>query len=70
MSRYAYLQKARHSNILQTIARHADAIFQEEIVAGGYYREISQSFAAVLPVKAVGVAGDKRIWAQVVSLAF
>ncbi|KAK0512350.1 hypothetical protein JMJ35_005478 [Cladonia borealis] len=50
------------------IARHADVIFQEEIVAGGFYREISQSFAAVLPVKAVGVAGDKRIWAQVISL--
>ncbi|MCJ1275815.1 GMP synthase (glutamine-hydrolyzing) [Puttea exsequens] len=50
------------------IARHADVIFQEEIVAAGHYREISQSYAAVLPVKAVGVAGDKRVWSQVVSL--
>ena len=49
------------------IARHADVIFQEEIVAAGHYREISQSYAAVLPVKAVGVAGDKRVWSQVVS---
>ena len=50
------------------IAQEADHIFIEEIKAAGYYREISQAFAALLPVKAVGVMGDKRVHAQVISL--
>ncbi|KZF19389.1 GMP synthase subunit B [Xylona heveae TC161] len=50
------------------IAREADKIFIEEIRAAGLYNQISQAFAAVLPVKAVGVMGDKRVHAQVVAL--
>ncbi|KAG9771572.1 GMP synthase (glutamine-hydrolyzing) [Exophiala dermatitidis] len=50
------------------IARHADKIFIDEIVAAGLYRKISQAFAALLPVKAVGVMGDKRVHAQVIAL--
>jgi GMP synthase (glutamine-hydrolysing) len=50
------------------IARHADFIFIEEIRAAGLYRKISQAFAALLPVKAVGVMGDKRVHAQVIAL--
>ncbi|KAF2143845.1 uncharacterized protein K452DRAFT_224626 [Aplosporella prunicola CBS 121167] len=50
------------------IARHADHIFIEEIKAAGLYRNISQAFAALLPVKAVGVMGDKRVHAQVIAL--
>jgi GMP synthase (glutamine-hydrolysing) len=50
------------------IVRQADAIFMEEIKAAGLYREISQAFAALLPVKAVGVMGDKRIHDQVIAL--
>ena len=50
------------------IARHADQIFIEEIISGGFYREISQAFAALLPVKAVGVAGDRRVYSQIVRL--
>ncbi|EXJ94070.1 GMP synthase [Capronia coronata CBS 617.96] len=50
------------------IARHADKIFIDEIVASGLYRKISQAFAALLPVKAVGVMGDKRVHAQVIAL--
>ena len=46
--------------------RHADAIFIEEIIAAGLYDEISQAYAALLPVRAVGVAGDKRVYSQVV----
>ena len=42
------------------IVREADRIFLEEIVAAGLYRKISQAFAALLPVNAVGVQGDKR----------
>lgn len=50
------------------IAREADKIFMEEIVNAGLYRDISQAFAALLPVKAVGVMGDKRVHAQVIAL--
>ena len=50
------------------IARHADHIFIEEIKAAGLYRDISQAFAALLPVKAVGVMGDKRTHEQVIAL--
>lgn len=50
------------------IAREADNIFIEEIKAAGLYRNISQAFAALLPVKAVGVMGDKRVHDQVIAL--
>jgi GMP synthase (glutamine-hydrolysing) len=50
------------------IAQQADKIFIEEIVAAGLYRKISQAFAALLPVKAVGVMGDKRVHEQVIAL--
>jgi GMP synthase (glutamine-hydrolysing) len=50
------------------IAREADHIFIEEIKAAGLYRNISQAFAALLPVKAVGVMGDKRVHDQVIAL--
>ena len=43
------------------IAREADKIFIDEIIAAGLYRQISQVFAAALGgIKAVGVMGDKR----------
>jgi GMP synthase (glutamine-hydrolysing) len=50
------------------IAREADHIFIEEIKKAGLYRQISQAFAALLPVKAVGVMGDKRVHDQVIAL--
>lgn len=50
------------------IAREADVIFIEEIKAAGLYQNISQAFAALLPVKAVGVMGDKRMHEQVIAL--
>ncbi|RPA85092.1 GMP synthase [Ascobolus immersus RN42] len=50
------------------IARKADNIFIEEIKAAGLYRKISQAFAALLPVRAVGVMGDQRVYDQIVAL--
>ena len=50
------------------IARQADHIFIQEISDAGLYRKISQAFAALLPVKAVGLMGDKRVYEQVISL--
>lgn len=50
------------------IAREADHIFTEEIKAAGLYRKTGQAFAALLPVKAVGVMGDRRVHDQVIAL--
>ncbi|BGP38797.1 GMP synthase (glutamine-hydrolyzing) [Rhodotorula kratochvilovae] len=48
------------------IAQHADAIFIEEIRKAGIYDQMSQAFCALLPVKAVGVQGDRRTYEQVI----
>ncbi|KAL3895842.1 MAG: hypothetical protein SGCHY_004453 [Lobulomycetales sp.] len=50
------------------IARQADYIFIQEIKKAGLYRQISQAYAALLPVKAVGVMGDQRTYEQVIAL--
>lgn len=47
------------------ILQHADSIYIEEIRKAGLYNEISQAFAVLLPVKAVGVMGDQRTYEQV-----
>lgn len=46
---------------LETL-RHADRIVREEIVDAGLYDQIWQSFAALLPVRSVGVMGDARTY--------
>lgn len=48
--------------------READEIFIDELRASGLYREIGQAFAVLLPVKAVGVMGDKRTYEEVIAL--
>lgn len=50
------------------VLRHADKIVLDEIKAAGLYEQIWQSFAVLLPVKAVGVMGDMRTYANVVAL--
>ncbi|ORX91860.1 GMP synthase [Basidiobolus meristosporus CBS 931.73] len=50
------------------IVRHADHIFIEEIKKAKLYREISQAFTVLLPIKSVGVMGDKRTYEQVIVL--
>lgn len=42
------------------ILREADAIVVEEIRAAGLYEKTWQAFAALLPVRSVGVMGDER----------
>ena len=44
------------------ILRDADHIFIDQIKKFGIYDEIWQAFAAILPVKTVGVMGDKRTY--------
>lgn len=48
------------------ILKEADAIVDEEIRSAGLYEKIWQSFAIILPVKTVGVMGDKRTYEHVV----
>ena len=50
------------------LLRKADAIIKEEIVKAGWYRRLWQSFAILLPVRAVGVMGDVRTYGNVVAL--
>ncbi|MCJ1291114.1 GMP synthase (glutamine-hydrolyzing) [Xylographa carneopallida] len=50
------------------MARHADAIFVQEIRAAGLYRDISQALVAVTGAEVVGVMGDKRVYEQMVTL--
>ncbi|KZV64723.1 GMP synthase [Peniophora sp. CONT] len=51
-----------------SILQKADAIYIEEIRAAGLYDQIAQAFAVLLPVRAVGVMGDKRTYEQVIAL--
>ena len=50
------------------IVQKADAIYIEEIKKAGLYRKISQAYAALLPVRSVGVMGDNRTYDQVIAL--
>ena len=48
--------------------RQADHIFIEELYRAELYHKVSQAFTVFLPVKSVGVVGDGRRYAHVVSL--
>ncbi|MBA2124357.1 GMP synthase (glutamine-hydrolyzing) [bacterium Unc6] len=48
------------------ILRQADAVVEEEIRLAGLYRWLWQAFAVLLPVKSVGIMGDKRTYQNAV----
>jgi len=48
------------------ILREADAILLEEICKARLYHKLWQAFAILLPVRAVGVMGDRRTYQRVV----
>jgi len=50
------------------IVQEADLIFTEELKRSGQYDKIWQAFAALLPVKAVGVMGDSRSYGYIIAL--
>ncbi|MBI2653824.1 glutamine-hydrolyzing GMP synthase [Candidatus Woesearchaeota archaeon] len=50
------------------ILREADYIFIDELKKSGYYSKTWQAFAALLPIKAVGVMGDARTYEYIISL--
>lgn len=51
-----------------TILREADAVFIEELRKAGEYEKIWQAFAALLPVRVVGVMGDCRTYEYIIAL--
>ena len=51
-----------------SLIRQADDILLQEISRTGFYREIWQSFAVLLPVKTVGVMGDGRTYENVLAI--
>lgn len=52
---------------LETL-RAADAIFLDELRKAGQYRQTSQVFAVLLPVRSVGVMGDGRTYGNALAL--
>lgn len=50
------------------ILRNADDIFIEELKSSNLYDKIWQAFAIFLPIKTVGVMGDKRTYENVIAL--
>ncbi len=50
------------------LLRQVDAIYLEEIRNAGLYDEIWQAFAVLLPVRTVGVMGDRRTYDHVCAL--
>lgn len=52
------------------ILRDADFIVRDEISKQGVYHDFWQAFAVLLPVRSVGVMGDKRTYAHPIVLRF
>jgi len=50
------------------IVRKVDTICIQEIKQAGYYRQLWQAFAVLLPVKSVGVMGDERTYEHVAAI--
>jgi GMP synthase (glutamine-hydrolysing) len=50
------------------VLRQVDDILLQEIRADGYYRELWQSFAVLLPIKSVGVMGDARTYENIAAI--
>jgi len=50
------------------ILRNADDILLQEVRRAGLYRKLWQAFAVLLPVKSVGVMGDRRTYQKVVAV--
>lgn len=50
------------------VLQEADAIYIQELRSAGLYDKIWQAFAALFPVKSVGVMGDTRTYEDIISL--
>lgn len=52
------------------ILRDADFIVRQEINRSGFYHDLWQAFAVLLPIRSVGVMGDQRTYAYPIVLRF
>ena len=59
---------ARSTRTDLELVRESDAIIMEEFKRTGWYNRVWQSFAVLLPLKTVGVMGDKRTYESVIAL--
>lgn len=50
------------------VLRRVDDILIQEIKAAGCYKKLWQSFAVLLPIKSVGVMGDKRTYENIIAI--
>lgn len=50
------------------VLQEADDIIMDEIKKAGYYRKIWQAFGVLLPIRTVGVMGDKRTYLSTLAL--
>ena len=50
------------------LLRAVDAVYLEELRRRDLYRHVTQAFAVLLPVRSVGVTGDRRNYGEVVAL--
>ncbi|MDL1964791.1 MAG: glutamine-hydrolyzing GMP synthase [Deltaproteobacteria bacterium] len=51
-----------------SILRKADVILLEEIKENGLYKKLWQSFAVLLPLKSVGIMGDRRTYEYIAAI--
>jgi GMP synthase (glutamine-hydrolysing) len=51
-----------------SILRNVDDLLLDEIKKAGYYKKLWQSFAVLLPIKSVGVMGDRRTYENIVAI--
>ena len=47
------------------ILQEADCIFINDLIKNGFYNKIWQAYAAILPIKTVGVMGDSRTYENI-----
>lgn len=50
------------------LLRQADSIVEEEFKKSGWYNQVWQAFAVLLPVRTVGVMGDERTYERVIAI--
>lgn len=50
------------------ILREVDDIFISELKSNGLYNMVGQAFAALIPIKSVGVMGDARTYSYIIAL--
>jgi len=50
------------------VLQEADDIVMDEIKKAGFYRKVWQAFAVLLPIKTVGVMGDKRTYLHTIAV--